>query len=155
MVIQTVWFKTEQEERDGRTDSGTRWQLWRLKGWCEDIKDIRVRGNTSEASVSSTFQEPEPEPALRHQSMCLGGAEARGNLLIVSQVGMLRAHMKGTNINRRRRTRINHRLLGGAGGAEKAGHKAESKTVLALSFSGMRNQLLLQVKEANSFCSLF
>lgn len=44
----------------------------------------------SEVKVSSTFQEPEPEPALCHQSMCLGGAEARGNLFIVSYVGMLR-----------------------------------------------------------------
>lgn len=135
MVIQTVRLETEEEERDGQTDNGTRWQLWRLKGLCEGIKDIRVRGNTSEASVSSTFQEPEPEPALRHQSMCLGGAEARGNLLIVSQVGMLRAHTQGTNINRRRRTRINHRPLGGAG---RAGRKAESKTVPGLSFSGIR-----------------
>lgn len=53
----------------------------RLEGRNEMKNGVRGTGPTQK---SSTFQEPGQGSALCHQSMCLGGAEARGNLFIVS-----------------------------------------------------------------------
>lgn len=60
---------------------------WGNQFGVEVLKEKNIQGgqrNGSAASVPSTFQETEPHWAPRHQSMCLGGAEARGNLFIVS-----------------------------------------------------------------------